>query len=133
MPGLNQIDFDIDIAARRFGVGAGLMCGINQRPGGNRVHTRKADVQPRPEEVGIVGRAQVDFGVDGQVGGEGNVQLRSRLADRPMKQADQPAASSCSGLVPVPAEPGGESLMSRRPSELRDSPSRPPVVWVLPV
>src|ERR1700737_1595370 len=51
----------------------------------------------------------------------------------PSKQADQPAANSCSGLVPTPAVPGDESLMSRRPSELRDAPSRPPEVWVLPV
>jgi hypothetical protein len=30
----------------------------------------------------------------------------------PMKQADQPAAKSCSGLVPALVLPGGESLMS---------------------
>src|SRR5208282_1751782 len=51
-----------------------------------------------------------------------------------MKQADQPAANSCSGLVPVPEVPGDESLTSRRPSMLREMPpSRPPVVWVLVV
>src|ERR1700694_296477 len=48
--------------------------------------------------------------------------------------ADQAAATSCSGLVPIRAEPGVESLMSRRPSELREAPySRPPVVSVLAV
>ena len=41
------------------------------------------------------------------------------------KHADQPAAKSCSGLVPVPGLPGRESLTSRRPSELRDTPVRP--------
>jgi len=40
----------------------------------------------------------------------------------PRKQADQPAANNCSGLVPPPVVPGDESLMSKRPSELRDSP-----------
>jgi hypothetical protein len=51
-----------------------------------------------------------------------------------MKQADQPAANSCSGFVPLPAVPGDDSAMSRRPSELRDVPSRPPdEVRVLPV
>src|SRR5262245_40830607 len=50
------------------------------------------------------------------------------------KQADQAAANSCSGLVPIRAEPGVESLMSRRPSELREAPlSRPPGVRVLAV
>ena len=51
-----------------------------------------------------------------------------------LANADHPAAKSCSGFVPAPAEPGGESRRSRRPSELRAAPlSRPPVVWVLPV
>ncbi|KWK76968.1 hypothetical protein WM16_11575 [Burkholderia ubonensis] len=51
-----------------------------------------------------------------------------------MKHADQPAANSCSGLVPLPALPGDESWRSRRPSELRTAPSRPPdEVWVFPV
>src|SRR5687768_14940957 len=51
----------------------------------------------------------------------------------PMKHADQPAANSCSGLVPPPAVPGDDSLTSRRPSELREAPSRPPLVWVFAV
>src|SRR5438309_9079186 len=49
------------------------------------------------------------------------------------KHADQPAAKSCSGLVPVPGLPGRDSLTSRRPSELRDMPARPPVVWAFAV
>src|SRR5882757_1121338 len=54
------------------------------------------------------------------------------IADR--KQADQPTANSCSGLVPVPGVPGTESLTSKRPSEVWDDPpSRPPVVWALAV
>src|SRR5215471_335410 len=50
-----------------------------------------------------------------------------------MKQADQPAANSCSGLVPLPTLPGDDSLTSRRPSLVREAPSRPPVVCVLAV
>src|SRR5207248_11235088 len=51
-----------------------------------------------------------------------------------MKQADQPAANNCSGLVPVPGTPGAENLTSKRPSSLRDAPPRrPPEVWVLAV
>src|SRR5215212_6672825 len=60
--------------------------------------------------------------------------LRAVSAIALSKQADQPAANSCSGLVPMRAEPGAESLTSRWPSELREAPfSRPPVVWVLAV
>src|SRR5882724_3172608 len=51
-----------------------------------------------------------------------------------MKQADQPAANNCSGLVPVPGTPGAENLTSKRPSSLRDTPPRrPPKVCVLAV
>src|SRR6202162_5970455 len=51
-----------------------------------------------------------------------------------MKQADQPAANNCSGLVPVPGTPGAEKLTSKRPSLLRETPPRrPPEVWVLAV
>ena len=36
-------------------------------------------------------------------------------------------------MVPVPGLPGRDSLTSRRPSELRDMPARPPVVWAFAV
>src|SRR4029077_6820741 len=51
-----------------------------------------------------------------------------------MKQADQPAANNCSGLVTVPGTPGAENLTSKRPSSLREAPPRrPPELWVLAV
>src|SRR5580704_19733029 len=53
------------------------------------------------------------------------------IADR--KHADQPAANNSSGLVPLPGAPGIDSLTSRRPSLVREAPSRPPVVWALAV
>src|SRR5271169_4979794 len=59
--------------------------------------------------------------------------LRAANSIAESKHADQPAAKSCSGLVPVPGLPGRESLTSRRPSELRDMPVRPPVVWAFAV
>ena len=60
--------------------------------------------------------------------------LRAATAIALSKQADRPAASNCSGLVPIRGDPGVANLMSNRPSELREAPfSRPPVVWVLAV
>src|SRR5207245_11715316 len=59
--------------------------------------------------------------------------LRAANSIADSKHADQPAAKSCSGLVPVPGLPGRDSLTSRRPSELRDMPARPPVVWAFAV
>src|SRR6476469_9712109 len=59
--------------------------------------------------------------------------LRAANSIADSKHADQPAAKSCSGLVPVPGLPGRDSPTSRRPSELRDMPARPPVVWTFAV
>jgi hypothetical protein len=47
--------------------------------------------------------------------------LRAANSIADSKHADQPAAKSCSGLVPVPELPGRDSLTSRRPSELRQA------------
>src|ERR1700730_276238 len=55
--------------------------------------------------------------------------LRAANSIADSKHADQPAAKSCSGLVPVPGLPGRDSLTSRWPSELRGPAARPPVVW----
>src|ERR1700737_1542789 len=59
--------------------------------------------------------------------------LRAANSIADAKPADQPAAKSCSGLVPAPGLPGRDRLTSRRPSELRDMPARPPVVWAFAV
>ncbi|MCY1552310.1 hypothetical protein D9M68_887010 [compost metagenome] len=57
------------------------MRSIYQRLCDSRVYTRQTYIEARPEEVDIVGLAQVHFGIDGQVGGEGNLQLCSGLSD----------------------------------------------------
>ncbi len=59
--------------------------------------------------------------------------LRATNSIADPKHPDQPAAKSCSGLVPVPGLPGRDRLTSRRPSEQRDMPVRPPVVWAFAV
>ena len=51
----------------------------------------------------------------------------------PMKQADHPMPSSCSGLLPGRPEPGAASLTSMAPSLERPLPLRPPVTWVCAV
>src|SRR5262249_10272941 len=45
----------------------------------------------------------------------------------PPKQAEYPAAKSCSGLVPGPCDPGGDRARSILPSGLVALPSRPAV------
>jgi hypothetical protein len=77
----------------------------------------------------IAAQVQVDFGSDRQVVWKRIFILQASSVSALAKQADHPAASSCSGLVPGPAPPGIESLTSRRPSLERAAPfSRPPVV-----
>jgi hypothetical protein len=83
------------------------------------------------KEVLAAGVAQVYFVINGRISQEADLHFCGRKPIAPMKQDDQPAAKSCSGLVPLPGLPGDKSLMSKRPSELRDAPSRPPVVWAL--
>ncbi len=109
------------------------MGGVHQFLGDIALEARQADIEPRLQEIGAVRGAEIDLGIDRMAGGQGDLRLGGGKPIAPMKQADQPAANSCSGLVPAPDEPGEDSLMSSRLSELRAAPSRPPVVWVLPV
>ena len=98
------------------------------------LHTRQADVEASLEEISAVSQAEIDFGLDGRATGITTFRWLAASAMALSRLADQAAAKSCSGLAPIRAEPGVESLMSRRPSELREAPcSRPPVVMVLAV
>jgi hypothetical protein len=109
------------------------VCRVRQRFGDFAVHARQADVQTSLQGVRALSDTQVHLSVDGGVAGSAIFILVAASPIGPMKQADQPAANICSGFVPVPDEPGIDRLTSRRPSELRDAPSRPPVVCVFPV
>lgn len=102
------------------------MRGIDNRPRYVRIQAGKAHIETRAEEEAVLAGIQVDLRIDRRFSGQNP--LRAAIAIAPSKQADQPAAKSCSGLVPSPGPPGVESLMSSLPSELREEPSRPPVV-----
>jgi hypothetical protein len=98
------------------------------------LHAQQADIEAGPKEAGSVRQTQIDFGVDANSSRQRDIVFASLKRDGPYQDADQPAASSCSGFAPMLAEPGIESLMSRTPSELRETPLlRPPAVWVLAV
>lgn len=79
-PGLNQIDRDVDVATGRFGVWASLVCAIHHRPCDSRIQARKAYIEARLEEKVVFGLAQIHFGIDGGVAGQGHLQRGSRLA-----------------------------------------------------
>jgi hypothetical protein len=97
------------------------------------LQTRQLDSQPSAEKVARVPKDQVYFGFDAAAGSTIFLS-RAVIAIALSKDADQATANSCSGLVPMRADPGVESLTSSRPSELRERPfSRPPVVFAFAV
>ena len=49
--GSDQVDFDVDVAPRGFGVRTQLVPFIHQRPGRFAVHSRQADVEASLQEV----------------------------------------------------------------------------------
>ena len=52
---LHEVDHDIDVATRRFRIGACLMGGIHQSLSDVAVDTRHSDVETSSEEVGSIG------------------------------------------------------------------------------
>ena len=86
------------------------------------------------EEVSAVSQAEIDFGLDGQANRENDRPLAGCKRDGAF-EAGRPGGRK--ELLRIGADTrraGVASLMSRRPSELREAPySRPPVVPVLAV
>src|SRR6266850_2254993 len=131
--GSRHADSDVDVPPCGLGIGTRQVCGIYQawatsRPIPGRLTLRRALRKYSPPLSHKSTSASTAASAGSRV-----LILAAARPIAPMKQADQPAANSCSGLVPLPGVPGDESLISKRPSELRDAPFRPPVVWALPV
>ena len=77
----------------------------------SRVDTRQADVEPRAQEVAAVRQVQKSTSASiARSAGSAIFLLLAASAIALSKQADQPAANSCSGLVPMRAEPGADEL-----------------------
>src|SRR6266851_3778889 len=135
--GSRHADSDVDVPPCGLGIGTRQVCGIYQawatsRPTPGRLTLRRALRKYSPPLSHKSTSASTAASAGSRV-----LILAAARPIAPMKQADQPAANSCSGLVPGLSAPpicfGTDSLISRRPSELRDAPSRPPVVWALAV
>jgi hypothetical protein len=90
---------------------------VDQASGDLALDAWQADVETSAEEVTAACETQVHFGVDRHVGRKCDFPLTGNERYRTSKHADQPAAYSCSGLVPMRGEPGVENLISRRPSD----------------
>ena len=65
-------DDGVDIALDRFRIGTGAMRGFDQLAGDLATDAGNADVQPRGERIAVVAVAQVDLGIDREIGRQGN-------------------------------------------------------------
>jgi hypothetical protein len=64
--GSDEADFDVDIAARGYGVRAGLVCGVHRGPCNVALQTRQGDAVARSEGVSAISKAQLHFDVVGE-------------------------------------------------------------------
>jgi hypothetical protein len=106
---------------------AHLVRGVHERLGCLALHAREAHVETRrkSEDPCVVPRSTSASIATSAGSGIFFLPATSLIAER--KHVDQPAANSCSGLVPPPGPPRKEIFTSSRPSSVReDPPSRPP-------
>lgn len=82
------------------------MRGIREGLGEVALQAWQAHVEACLEEVSVVVTGEVSSASTAISAGSAIFILRATAAIAPSKQADQPAANSCSGLVPFPADPG---------------------------
>jgi len=107
---------------------------IDHSPSDVALHTWQADVEARLQEASAVGEAQVHFGINRQVSRKSDLPFAGRKPHRAFEAGRPTSGEQLLRIGADAAVPGVESLTSRRPSELRDTPfSRPPLVWVLAV
>src|ERR1700722_63912 len=81
---LNQVEQDVDIALRRFGVWAKPFRFFNERLGNAAVQVRQADIELSTQGVLSVCKMQVHFCVDGECW-HGDLSLAGRNSDRALE------------------------------------------------
>jgi hypothetical protein len=102
---LDQLDHDIDVATRRFGIRTGLVRGVGQDPRDFAVQAWQADDKANSEKVSSVSSVQVYFGVDGGV-------------DRENDSFSEPQAPSLLQSKPTSRRRGIAPGWCRRPPSL---------------
>ena len=131
--GSHDVDRDVDVPACGLGIGTRLVCGVHQGLGDLALHPGQADVEASLEEVLAAGAAKVHFGVNGRISREAGLHFGGRHPHRTHEAGGPTSGEQLLRIGTVARLAGDESLMSKRPSGLRDAPSRPPVVCALPV
>src|SRR5580692_10865153 len=73
-----EVDYDVDVAARCFGIRAGLMRGIHDGLGQVARDAWNTHVKARPQEKSALSQTQVYLGIDGRVGRESDLHSAGR-------------------------------------------------------
>jgi hypothetical protein len=120
---------DVDVPACGLGIGTGLMRGVDQGCATSRSTPGRLTLRRDWRKYSSPASHKSTSALMAASAGRRVFILAAATPIAPLKQADHPAPNICSGLMPLPGSPGDESLMCKRPSELRDAPFRPPVVW----
>src|SRR5580693_5952420 len=87
----DEVDRDVDVAARGVGVGTHLVGGLDQSPADLAPDTGQADIEAGGKPVGAVRRAEVHLGVDGDIGRQLHLHLAGRQFDR-AQETGRPAS-----------------------------------------
>src|SRR5437660_11238001 len=80
--GSNEVNLDINVPSRGFGIGTGLVRAVQKRLRDLSLQPRQIDVQTRFEEVTIAAGPKVHFGIDGRVGWKLHLHLGGNMLDR---------------------------------------------------
>jgi hypothetical protein len=63
------LEGDVDVVPRGYRIRTDVVCGVHQRLGGLPLHAWQADVEMGREPISALRSSQINFGVDGYVGG----------------------------------------------------------------
>lgn len=77
--GLEQVNLDVDISPRGFGVRTRFLRALRDRLRLLPVYTRKADIETRLEEISIIAVPKLHFGIDEKIGRQSNLPLPGAL------------------------------------------------------
>jgi hypothetical protein len=104
------------------------MGGVDDRLSHFPIQSRQADIEPSPQDIATIGESEIDLRINCPIGRQRYFDFGSGDSHRSDEARGPARGEQLSGLVPFPAAPGDDNVTSKRPSELRDAPSRPPVV-----
>jgi hypothetical protein len=87
-----------------------LMSPFRDRAGDIALQNRQADVEAGSQQELVTGCAEINLGINSDIRRKRDPHGARHTPHRPDEAGHQPAANNCSGLVPAPGLPEGDSL-----------------------